>query len=198
MECEICGTKDTERQVRMIKGKCLCSKHITQLYRHGTFLDKTIYSPNEYILHDDYAEIVLRDKHANERARALIDLEDVEMCKQYKWHARKGDHTLYVIASLPDNAKVHLHRLVLHYDGSDDVDHLNHNGLDNRKANLKVKSHAANMRNQGRGRKSIKKTPCGHYRVVLTINYKPVYLGTFNTYEEALEVRERAASEIAS
>ena len=62
MNCDICGVSDDIKRIRTIKGMNLCPKHITQLYRHGKFLDKTIYDKNEYIKHEDYFEIIIRDK----------------------------------------------------------------------------------------------------------------------------------------
>lgn len=189
MECTVCRRTNDECKIRVIKGMALCPKHLTQHYRNGMFLDKTIYDGNEYIIHDNHAEIVLRDKYCRSVATALIDLEDVERCKQYKWHIRKGRNTPYVIASLPENKKIHLHRFILNYDGKDDVDHLDGNGLNNRKSNLKVKTHSANMVNQSLDRKGLKKVPSGRYQAAITKDYKTIYLGTFDTKKEALQAR---------
>ena len=192
MKCEICGVDDSEKKIRKIRGRYLCSKHITQLYRNGEILDRTIYDPNEYEIYDGHAEIILRDKKQNIVGRALIDLEDVEMCKQYKWHLRHSRNTDYVITSLPDNKKIHLHRFVMHYDGADDIDHQNHNGLDNRKRNLSVKTHSKNLRNQSNGRNGIKQVPSGRYQAIITVNGKGIYLGTFDNYDAALNARRAA------
>lgn len=189
MICEICGTSDTERQVRKIRGMCLCSKHITQLYRHGHFLDKTIYDSNDYEIFDDHAEIILRDKNSVEVGRALIDLEDVDRCRQYKWHLRKGLNTNYVIATINEHEKIHLHRFILNYDGNDDVDHIEHNGLDNRKSKLRIVSHSKNLQNQTNGRKGIKQVQSGRFQAVITKDGVGNYLGTFDTYAEAMEAR---------
>lgn len=191
--CEICGRTSKEICVGKYKDMMLCSKHKSQFFRHGKFSDDTIYAPNEYILYDDYAEIILKDKHCNEVGRALIDLEDVEKCKKYKWHIRKEKRNLYAKSHDKDdpNKTVHLHHFVLNYDGDKEIDHINHNGLDNRKKNLRETSHQTNMRNQRNGRNGVRKTPNGKYQIILTHNYKPMYLGTFDTYEEACELRNK-------
>lgn len=44
---------------------------------------RTVYDPNEYILHDDYAECITYDKEGNETARVKVDLDKVEELKQY-------------------------------------------------------------------------------------------------------------------
>lgn len=192
MNCEICGVSDSEKQVRKIRGKYLCSRHITQLYRNGKFLDITIYDSNEYIMHEDYAEIVLRDKHSCVVGMAIIDIEDVDIAKQHKWHMRKSLNTNYAICTLKDGRKLFLHRLVLGYSGKDDVDHIDHNGLNNRKSNLRVVTHDTNLRNQHGNRKGVKRVGSGNYQAIITKNNKNIYLGTFPTYESALEARLKA------
>lgn len=192
MKCEVCGRTDAECRIKKIKGKELCPKHLTQWYRHGEFLERTIYDRNQYVILEDHAEIILCDKTGKENGRALIDVADVEKCKKYKWHIRKSRKTNYVIASLPGNAKIHLHQYILDYYGALDIDHKNLNGLDNRKSNLRIITHSENLRNQSSDRKGIKKVPSGRYQVVITVNAQGIYLGTFDTYEQALKARLEA------
>ena len=196
MNCEICGVSDSEKHVRKIRGNYLCSRHITPLYRNGKFLDITIYDSNEYIMHEDYAEIVLRDKHSCVVGMAIIDIEDVDRAKQYKCHMRKSLNTNYSICNLKDGKKLFLHRLVLGYSGKDDVDHIDHNGLNNRKSNLRVVTHDTNLRNQHGNRKGVKRVGSGNYQAIITKDSKNIYLGTFPTYESALEARLKAEKEL--
>ena len=167
----------------------MCPKHRTRYLRGQDENMDSIYEDQEYIIHDEYAEIVLKDKYRNIVGYAIIDVDDVEKCKKYKWHMRNTHNINYAIASLPENKKIHLHRYVLNYNGDKDVDHINHNGLDNRKDNLRVVNHPENMRNQKDNRIGIKKVPSGRYSTVVTVNYKAIYLGTFDTYDEALDAR---------
>lgn len=192
MKCEICGVDDTKRKIRKIKGMNLCSTHITQLYRHGHFLKETIYSPNEYVIFPDHAEIILKNKQCKEVGRAKIDLEDVDKCRKYKWHIRHSRNTDYVVTSLKGNQKIHLHQYVLNYYGDQDIDHLNRDGLDNQKINLQIKSHADNLRNQSNERKGIILTPSGKYASRIMIDYRSIHLGTFETYDQALDARIKA------
>lgn len=97
MKCEICGVSDKEtRIINSKKYGCLCRKHYLRKYK-GKNIERSIYDPNEYILYDNYAEIVLYDKNGIESGRAIIDLDDVERCKKYKWHIRKTKNTNYVV-----------------------------------------------------------------------------------------------------
>ena len=184
MKCSFCDRDSTECRIRKIKDLYYCPKHITRHYRHQDMEVKTIYDPNDYIMHDEFAEIVLRDAKGTEVAKALVDLEDVQKCKLYKWHLRKGHgDTDYVIASLQNNQKIHLHRFVLNYNGEDDVDHINLNGLDNRKSNLRIVNHSVNaLNNKHTG---IYRVGSGRYRASCCKDYKTYYIGTYDTFEEA-------------
>ena len=67
-----------------IKSDGLCCKHYQQIQKFGK-IKRTKFDPNEIILYEDFAELILYDENGNEKVRALIDLEDVEKIKQYKW-----------------------------------------------------------------------------------------------------------------
>lgn len=80
---------------------------------------------------------------------AFIDDEDLDKVKNYTWHASKQYNSFYAMAYLPELKKVvRMHHLIM---GSPpkgyDVDHKNHNGLDNRKFNLRICTHAKNIQN---------------------------------------------------
>lgn len=78
-----------------------------------------------------------------------------------------------------------------------EVDHANGDGLDCRRSNLRVASHAENVRN-ARSRKGTSKFKGvsfskGGWRAALRVNYKTVHLGRFETEEEAAVAHDEAA-----
>lgn len=83
----------------------------------------------------------------------LIDDEDYDLIKNYKWYLRKKRNTTYVIGYIPPKNKpiklFRLHRILM---GVDDkslvVDHIDHNGLNNQKSNLRICNNAENSRNR--------------------------------------------------
>lgn len=188
MICEICGVSD--KNTRIINSKkygCLCRKHYLRKYKNKN-IERSIYDPNEYILHDDHAEIVLYDKNGEENGRAIIDLEDVERCKKYKWHIRKSRNTNYVVNNT--EKRFFLHQYILDYYNQDmDIDHINRNGLDNRKTNLRIVTHSRNIMNQGRGT-GIKRVQSGRYQASIWRNYQMHYIGTYDTFDEAYSARK--------
>lgn len=101
------------------------------------------------------AQIRLTGKHAvGEHQFALVDDDLFEELNRYKWKAKpngSGSHVYAVRNALNEDgthATLRMHRVVLGYSGDLDVDHINHNALDNRRANLRIVTRSLNGRNR--------------------------------------------------
>lgn len=195
MICDVCGATNQEKIIQWV-GRAnmhLCSKHKKQIYEYGKITDptkRTTHDKNEYIMLDDHAEIVLRDRQNNIVAHALIDLEDVDKCKLQKWSlCKKQQNQNYVRAK---NTKINesLHRYILGYNGPLVIDHINRNPLDNRKCNLRIVTVAENTANNGHP--GIYQTSSGKWRVKLRRYGKQYYSDGcgFDTYEDAVKFRD--------
>ena len=176
-----------------IKAKGYCGKHYTQIRRHGKILDKTRFDLNEIIIHEDYAEIILYDKKGNEKARALIDLDDIDKVKEYRWHL--DDSNGYI----SNNTIGYQHRFIMNCPEDKVVDHINHNSLDNRKCNLRVCNSSQNNANKGiqsnntSGYTGVCWYKAGSkWQVSIKVNYKSIFLGYYDDLEEAIKVRKEA------
>ena len=77
---------------------------------------------------------------------AIVDAEDYGWLSKYKWHASKDRRNYYAKRRGPHGI-VTMHRVILNAPAGLVVDHINHNGLDNRKANLRLCTVAQNNRN---------------------------------------------------
>lgn len=195
MVCEICGASDKDtRIINSTKYGCLCRKHYLRKYK-GKNIERSIYDPNTFVLYDTYAEIILYDRNGVECGRAIIDIDDVDKCKQYKWHMKIDRKNNYAISN--GSNRVFLHRLVMdYYDTKMDIDHINRNGLDNRKSNLRIVTRSVNMMNQDETN-GIKKVPSGNYQVSIGKDYKTNYIGTYSSFEEAYIARKNAEAQYA-
>jgi hypothetical protein len=79
-----------------------------------------------------------------------VDDENYDFLNQWRWHARVHKYTSYAARSITKNGKetvIHMHRLIMDTPNNLEVDHINFNGLDNRKSNLRNVTHSENILN---------------------------------------------------
>ena len=91
---------------------------------------------------------------------AIVGPADYEKLNKYNWHALKCRDTFYAVrigrkSEARRGKNIWMHRVVLGLDEGVICDHINHNGLDNRKANLRPATHSQNMCNRPK-----RKTKC--------------------------------------
>lgn len=137
--------------------------------------------------------------------KVIVDDEDYEKVSPYKWsflafhnnsakgyaHRRfKGEHG-YV--------SMKMHRFILNVPKGMEVDHINGDGLDNRRTNMRICTHAQNVKNA-----SVRKDNTSGVKGVnwnkrqkkwvarINLN-KRIQLGSFDTFDDAKEAYNRAA-----
>lgn len=121
---------------------------------------------------------------------ALVDDDNFEYLNQFKWYAWKENYVYYALRHPPRDMKIQktirMHREILKLSDGDGiiVDHINRDGLDNRKCNLRRVSSQVNVIN--RGLRSTNKSGyvgvCWHKRVkkwsaTLCFNGKKIHCG---------------------
>ena len=151
---------------------------------------------------------------------AMIDVKDYDNLSQKKWYTSANHHTKYArrCINIPKEERrgksrqksIQMANFILNVPKKMIVDHINGNGLDNRRNNLRICTPAENRRNTHKrerspklkgvyqttsvyDRKTIicKKNP---WRSGISINGKMKYLGSFSTQELAAKAYDRAAS----
>lgn len=75
-----------------------------------------------------------------------IDDADLPLVSGYTWHLIPGRRTKYATTCV-DQKTVYMHRLLMGSIKGQQVDHINGNGLDNRRANLRHATNSENQRN---------------------------------------------------
>lgn len=193
--CSFCGIGEDKARVISHHGVYYCNRHYRQYMEHGKCF-RTRCDPNDYEVSGDVVKIFVYDKYGNRTGTAIVDLEDLDKCLQYKWHVKKGHHTNYARTTLNAKKGLLLHRVVTGYEGNLDIDHINGNGLDNRKCNLRICSRSRNLLNQYKRTAGISKVPSGRYRSRISYNYKEIYIGTYDTEDEAIEARKAKELEL--
>jgi hypothetical protein len=136
---------------------------------------------------------------------AIVDDEDFEKVNKFKWTLQKGRKTDYAARNDMSSGKrkyQYLHRFIMGVsDSGVMVDHINHNGLDNRKENLRICSNGQNQRNKGKAKHSkqpykgvrIRRTLQNKYEARIRDNGVEYYLGRYETAREAAFAYDIAA-----
>jgi hypothetical protein len=78
---------------------------------------------------------------------ALVDDEDFELVSKYKWNLTINGKAKYGQTKI-NGKNVRIHRLVMNAKAGQIVDHVNGNGLDNRKSNLRFCTKSQNSANR--------------------------------------------------
>ena len=82
----------------------------------------------------------------------LVDDEDFDQLNKFKWLAKKrccgGLEAARTIGKKPDETTMLMHRLITNAPKGMQVDHINHNALDNRRYNLRICTHSQNQHNR--------------------------------------------------
>ena len=137
----------------------------------------------------------------------FVDDDDFGLVNQYKWHLLKIGNTFYAAHKTytPNNGKrkvILMHRLLLNIiDNSLQGDHINHNGLDNRRANIRVATKSQNLRNRTAKKNGtskylgVSKYNKNRWRSTISIKGKPTTLGTFKSEILAAIYYDEAAKE---
>jgi hypothetical protein len=136
---------------------------------------------------------------------ALVDEIDLPLLEPFKWCASENrkPHSViwYALANTrkPDGGRTMLkmHRLIMAALPGQLVDHRNHNGLDNRRGNLRVTNTLQNTTNarSHRGYKGVSRGKSGRWRAAITVSGKYTHLGVFEDPWEAALAYNAAASE---
>lgn len=141
--------------------------------------------------------------------KAIVDDEDYEMLIKYKWYVAITPRINYARTFLKDElGKWHgvlIHRMILGLviNNSVCVDHINHDGLDNRKINLRPASYSQNGMNRRKNQIAISKykgvcktSDNKAWQAQIRKEGKLFYLGRFKTEDEAANIYKKTAGEL--
>lgn len=153
---------------------------------------------NEYEIRGEITAIFIDTKNHG-RMETLISTIKLDKAKEFPnaWRAKWSDdiQNFYCVGYITLDRKqtvVRLHRLITDCPDNKDVDHFNHNTLDNIDSNLRIVSNAQNQQNQ-----LIQRNNTSGIRGVywhkkhkkwvarIQVNHKNMCIGYFDTIEEA-------------
>jgi len=134
---------------------------------------------------------------------AIVDDEDFEWLNQWVWHAEKSGNTFYAVRNKTIGYKrktvLKMHRVIMNTPEGMETDHIDMDGLNNQKSNLRNATKAQNrknrivQRNNHTGYKGVGKDG-RYYRARIKVNGKTKLLGYFVTAKEAAWAYDEAAA----
>jgi hypothetical protein len=135
---------------------------------------------------------------------AIVDDENYEYLNQWKWHASKRHYTYYAARRLTigknKSKLIYMHRSIIDVKNGLEVDHINRNGLDNRRSNLRQCTRGQNARNSKKPKTNTSGFKGVHfhrarnkYTAYIKVNKTKKHLGYFMTAIEAARVYDKNA-----
>jgi hypothetical protein len=136
---------------------------------------------------------------------ATVDNDMYDYLMQWKWQAIKRGKLFHAIRTerkLFSKKTIYMHRVIMNTPDGMDVDHIDGNGLNNTRANLRNCTRAQNSRNSGKQSNNnsgyVGVTWHRHHQrwvANIGINGKRVCLGYFVEIEDAARAYDQAAKE---
>lgn len=202
------GTKDTEWICRCsCKNQTIVKKRYSNLIKKNCIpscgcigREKTSIRSKKYNKYDLSGEYGI-GYASNTNNPFYFDLEDYDLIKNFCWREEKKGYLRTSIITNGEEKQIILHRLIMNLSNEKNlfVDHINHNVYDNRKQNLRIVTNTQNSQNSKPKSKNKTGVPgvdfrkdCKKWVTRITVNGKRIFLGKFDTFEEAVQVRIEA------
>jgi len=135
---------------------------------------------------------------------ALVDDEDCEWLNAWKWAYWPEKYTGYagrrIYQKDKSRKRIRMHRVILNPPPNMEIDHINGNGLDNRRCNLRICTHSQNLANQRKCRGTSQyKGVCwdkGRWRAQVSSAGQNIHLGYFKIEMDAAIAYNQAAQRL--
>ena len=134
---------------------------------------------------------------------AIVDAADYEWLSRYKWHVEEpGPGRFYASRATPGRGRIGMHRAIMNPPKGMVVDHIDCNGLNNRRSNLRICTHAQNCANRrplpgaASPYKGVWTRGNGKFTAQVGYRGKIIWLGTFDDEIEAAKAYDRKAYEL--
>lgn len=154
---------------------------------------------NRYLLTKDYAKVYIKSKKYGLKTM-ILDLDDFErinaLTKSITIYLSVYPRNIYAVYE-KNNKSNSIHRLVAQTPIGMHTDHINGNGLDNRKCNLRVVERVINNQNRRLSQNNKSKVNgvfwnklAKKWNVEISVDNKGKYIGVFDTFNDAVKVRK--------
>jgi hypothetical protein len=135
--------------------------------------------------------------HLNSGYYALIDTTDLTIIAPYRWHCAVGGNKRYVRSGTGHRTPISMHRLLLGNPVGLVIDHINGDGCDNRRSNIRAVPNVVNLHNRGPSKTNTSGYSGVHFdrgkwRAMIRLGGRRVNLGRFTEAKEAARAYDLA------
>ena len=131
----------------------------------------------------------------------VVDDDDYGRVSGFRWYARRSRNTWYAMSHNAIPGKLTgIHRLLLNAPDDLQVDHINGDGLDNRRGNLRLCTQNQNQHNRGKsghntsGYKGVHWDKWhGRWKAQIILDNRKIHLGYFDSPEDGADAYDNAA-----
>ncbi|MFD7705597.1 AP2 domain-containing protein [Streptomyces sp. NPDC059786] len=135
----------------------------------------------------------------------IIDRADEERIAPYSWHLLRGHNGKLYAYAQTKSGPVYMHRLIAKTPVGRETDHVNGDGLDNRRSNLRIATCSQNLANRWKPQRADGSTASSRFKGVswdrsrskwqskITVNQHCKNLGRYDSEEEAARAYDAAA-----
>lgn len=200
-----CTIDNCDKPLRTSKS-VWCNMHYTRWWRHGDPLAIAPRTPRRHGATDPahvrrfetHCELRITQRDGSVHA-VLYDAEDATLVESYRWHVSESNSVpgLFYARATADRRNIAMHVLLM---DRPLVDHINHNGLDNRRGNLRLATkgqNAANSIRRTRGKDSMfRGVGWRAHASKWVARLADRHLGYFETEVDAAKAYDAAATEM--
>jgi len=134
----------------------------------------------------------------------LVDDQDFDWLNQWKWHTKVGKNSFYATRTIADGGRritIWMHRLITGVtDKNTFCDHIDGNGLNNQRSNLRICNRQENNRNAKAriGKSAFKGVDIhnGKYRVRIKDGCRSIHIGYYSDERLAAIAYNEAATKL--
>ena len=133
----------------------------------------------------------------------IVDDEDYPLLDRHTWHKEKNGNVWYAYALIGKNTKIAMHRVILGAKLARVIDHINHDGMDNRKENLRFVTISHNTANARKYKqkttskyKGVWKGYDGKFYANINCDCKRYSLGKYESETDAAKAYDKKAIEL--
>jgi len=140
---------------------------------------------------------------------AIVDPEDYPRLAKHKWFLAKSPTGSYAarwqrLKAKNTRKRIWMHREIIHIPKHMVCDHINRNGLDNRKANLRPATVSQNLCNRTKTKAKTRSKYKGlewdktqrKWKARIQLNYRKIHIGSFDNEIDAAKAYDKKAREL--